>query len=184
MGYLDNLLGRNERIVFRTRQHWLVLVWTAFLDAVLALLVIVAAVVLFQVQDIPEKVLSRNDFAFLKNMVKLSFVKACLTNEDLRYYEKAWSQSGAMTAMINYYRANMTPSILFADRAIVFPKIQTSTLIIWGEKDTALSRKLVENSEEFVDAQCSIEFVPDCGHWVQLEQPNFVNDRIKKFLKI
>jgi hypothetical protein len=51
MGYLDNLLGRNEQIVFLTRQHWLVLVWAALQDGVLALLVIVAAILLFRVQD-------------------------------------------------------------------------------------------------------------------------------------
>ncbi len=31
MGYIENLLGRNERAVFTTRQHWFQLVFPAWL---------------------------------------------------------------------------------------------------------------------------------------------------------
>jgi hypothetical protein len=51
MGYVDSLLGRNERIVFKTRQHWLVLVATALLDGFLVLAAAVVAVLLFNVQE-------------------------------------------------------------------------------------------------------------------------------------
>jgi uncharacterized membrane protein YdbT with pleckstrin-like domain len=46
MGYVDSLMGRNEQIVFITRQHWLVLLWTALQDGFLAILAIVAAILL------------------------------------------------------------------------------------------------------------------------------------------
>jgi uncharacterized membrane protein YdbT with pleckstrin-like domain len=46
MGYVDRLMGNNERIIFLTRQHWLVLVWTALQDGVLLLLALAAALVL------------------------------------------------------------------------------------------------------------------------------------------
>lgn len=138
----------------------------------------------FQLPDVPEKVLSRNDYFFLKSMVKLSFVKKeALTDEDLRLCAEAWSQPGALTAMVNYYRANMNPSILFSERTIAFPKITSPTLIVWGEQDVALSRSLIENTEEFVDASYSMKYVPNCGHWVQLEQPKLVNKYIDDFLK-
>jgi len=125
----------------------------------------------------------RNDYSFLKNMVTLSFVKKeVLTDEDLKLCAEAWSQPGALTAMMNYYRANMSPSILFSERTIAFPKITSSTFVIWGEQDVALSRSLIENTEEFVDAPYSIKYVPNCGHWVQLEQPKLVNKYIDEFL--
>jgi len=138
----------------------------------------------FQTSDVPEEVLSRNEYFFLKNMVKLSFVKKeALTDEDLRLYAKAWSQPGALTAMMNYYRANMNPSIMFSERKIVFPKITSPTFVIWGEQDVALSKILIENTEKFVDAPFSIKYISNCGHWVQLEQPNIVNKYIDKFLR-
>jgi uncharacterized membrane protein YdbT with pleckstrin-like domain len=52
MGYLDRLLGRNERIVFLTRQHWLVLVVSAAIDGILALAAIIAAIVLYSTQSV------------------------------------------------------------------------------------------------------------------------------------
>jgi len=137
----------------------------------------------FQTADIPEEVSSRNDYFFLKNMIRLSLVKKdVLTDEDLRVYAEAWSKPGALTAAINYYRANMNPAILFSERTIVFPKIKSPTLIIWGEKDAALSKDLIANTDEFVDAPYSIEYLPNCGHWIQLEEPELVNKYILKFL--
>lgn len=138
----------------------------------------------FQIPSVPEEVLSRNDYSFLKSMVKLSFMnKEVLTDEDLKFYVEAWSHPGALTAMMNYYRMNMNPSILFSERTITFPKITMPTLVIWGEQDVALSKNLIENMEEFVDAPYSIEYIPNCGHWVQLEQPTLVNKIIDEFLE-
>jgi len=137
----------------------------------------------FQLPDVPEKVLSRNDYSFLSTMVKLSFVKKdVLTDEDLRLYKEAWSQPGALTAMLNYYRANMNPSILFSERTISFPKITSPTHVVWGEKDVALSKSLIENTEEFLDAPYSIKYIADCGHWALLEQPKLVSEYIHEFL--
>ncbi|UCB60216.1 MAG: alpha/beta hydrolase [Candidatus Bathyarchaeota archaeon] len=138
----------------------------------------------FQTFDIPEEVLSRNKYSFLKKMVKSSFVKAeALTEEDLRLHAEAWSQPGALTAMLNYYRANMNPSIMFLDRSVVFPKISAPTLIVWGEQDVALSKGLSDNIEEFVDAQHLSKYIPTCGHWVQLEEPKLVNEYLTEFFE-
>lgn len=138
----------------------------------------------FQTFDIPEEVLSRNEYSFLKKMVKSSFVKAeALTEEDLRLHAEAWSQPGALTAMLNYYRANMNPSIMFLDRSLAFPKISAPTLIVWGEQDAALSKGLSDNIEEFVDARHLSKYIPTCGHWVQLEEPKLVNEYLTEFFE-
>jgi len=138
----------------------------------------------FQTVDIPEEALSRNDYFFLKNMLRLSFVKKdSLTDADFKIYAEAWSKPGALTAAINYYRANMNPTILFSDRTIAFPKIKSPTLVIWGEQDAALSKDLIVDAQEFVDASYSIKHLPNCGHWVQLEEPEIVNRYILEFLK-
>ena len=138
----------------------------------------------FQIPDIPEDVLSRNNFFFLKNMIRQSFTKkGVVTEEDLEAYEKAWSQSGALTASINYYRANMNPSILFSQKTITFPKIVVPTLVIWGEQDAALSKDLIVNTDEFVKSSYFIKYLPNCGHWVQLEEQKLVNKYILEFLE-
>lgn len=139
----------------------------------------------FQTSDVPEEVLSRNNFSFLKSMLRDSLVrKDVFTDEDLSAYVDAWSKPGALTAALNYYRANMHPALLFSEKTVAFPKIKSPTLVLWGEQDVALSKELIINSEEFVDAPYSIRYFPDCGHWVQLEEPELVNKFLVEFLGI
>ena len=52
MGYVESLMGRNERIVFLTRQHWLVLALFAFVDGLLAVAAVVIAALLSGVAGI------------------------------------------------------------------------------------------------------------------------------------
>jgi len=52
MGYIDNLMGRNEQTVFITRQHWLVLIATALMDGLLAIAALVVAVLLARAEGI------------------------------------------------------------------------------------------------------------------------------------
>lgn len=46
MGYVEDMMGRNEEIIFVTRQHWLVLLSTALIDLLLALVIIAGAFLL------------------------------------------------------------------------------------------------------------------------------------------
>jgi len=139
----------------------------------------------FQTPDIPEKVLSRNNYAFLKSMLLNSLVKkGVFTDEDLSAYVNAWSKPGALTAAINYYRANMHPAILFSEKMVAFPKIKSPTLVVWGDQDVALSKDLIIDTDEFVDAPYSMKYFPDCGHWVHLEEPELVTKCLLEFLII
>ncbi len=138
----------------------------------------------FQTPDVPEEVLSRNNFVFLKSMLRDSSVKkGVFTDDDFDEYVNAWSKPGALTAAMNYYRATMNSAILFSEKAVAFPKIKSPTLVFWGEQDVALSKDLIINSDEFVDAPYSIRYFPSCGHWVHLEEPELVNKHMLEFLR-
>jgi pimeloyl-ACP methyl ester carboxylesterase len=137
----------------------------------------------FQMREIPEEVLSHNDYFFLKSMLTRSFSKKGVLKEgELQEYVKAWSKPGALTAALNYYRANMSPHTLFLRKTPAFPKVKSPTLGLWGEQDAALSAELFADSREFVDAQYGVRRFPEAGHWVQLEEPNLVNRHIRDFL--
>jgi len=137
----------------------------------------------FQTANIPELVLSRNNYAFLRNMLLNSLIKKdVMTDEDIEAYIDAWSKPGALTAAINYYRANMNPALLFSEKAVAFPKVRSPTMVIWGEQDVALSKDLIVGTDEFVDAAYHVKYFPQCGHWVQLEEPQLVNRHLIEFL--
>ena len=60
--------------------------------------------------------------------------------------------------------------------------ISTRTLVIWGEKDTALLTGNLDGLDQYVK-QVEIVRVPDAGHWVVHEKPALVIETMRKFLK-
>ena len=66
--------------------------------------------------------------------------------------------------------------------SIPFPKIKSPTLVIWGEDDIFLGKELTENTKEYIEAPFSMKLISNCGHWVQQEAPDEVNQIISEFL--
>jgi pimeloyl-ACP methyl ester carboxylesterase len=79
---------------------------------------------------------------------------------------------GACTAMLDYYRVN---ALGFTSSAWPDPKpMLTPTLVIWGDNDAFLSRRLTEGNEAYV-RDFTLRRLPDIGHWVQHEAPDQMN---------
>jgi pimeloyl-ACP methyl ester carboxylesterase len=55
------------------------------------------------------------------------------------------------------------------------------TLVIWGEKDTALLTGNLTGLDEYVP-QLTVRRIPDATHWVVRERPAEVNRLIRAFL--
>jgi pimeloyl-ACP methyl ester carboxylesterase len=97
-------------------------------------------------------------------------------NEKLDAYRMAWSQPGAMTAMVNWYRAAARER----PTRKASPKVQVPTLIIWGTEDNFLGRELAEPSAALcVDEQ--LVFIEGASHWVQQDSAEKVNWLMKDF---
>ena len=138
----------------------------------------------FLLQDVPENRLSSNNFEFLKHLFEISIKrKEKFTQSDIEDYVSSWSKEGGITGGINYYRANLNAEFWGSlDESIPFPKIKSATLQIWGEEDIFLRKELTEGTNEFVDAPFSLKTIPNCGHWIQQEAPEEVNQVIDEFL--
>ena len=130
----------------------------------------------FQIPRLPEALISAGNFALGKRSLLLSSRKGTFTDEDLDRYREAWSRPGALTAMINWYRA------LFRSRPRGAGRIAAPTRIIWGEKDRFLLRDLARDSLDYCDRG---ELVPlrEATHWVQHEEPERVNQLLIEFFK-
>jgi len=138
----------------------------------------------FQKEKVPESYFSRNNYLALKLMLSGSTVKeGVFSHEDLESFAEAWSKPGALTASINYYRANIRPEIFMEEVPLKFPKITSPTLVIWGEEDLALTQEISKGAEKHVDAPYTIKYIPKCGHWVQNEEPELVNKYLLEFLR-
>jgi pimeloyl-ACP methyl ester carboxylesterase len=131
----------------------------------------------FQLPVLPEAALRAKDFRALHGIFRGESVrKDAFTREDVRLYKQAAAQPGALTAMLNYYRAA---------RKVKRPKmarIDTPTLVIWGEKDQAL---VVENSEGLEESVPNVRVVrlPEASHWVLAECPDRANELMIEFLR-
>lgn len=100
------------------------------------------------------------------------------TRGDPQLYRQAWNQPGAMTGMINWYRAAARrPSPPPAS-----PRIRVPTLLIWGSRDAYLGRELAQPSIDLCD-DGQLVYLEDASHWVQHEEAGRVNGFIDDFLR-
>jgi pimeloyl-ACP methyl ester carboxylesterase len=105
--------------------------------------------------------------------------KTRFPDEVLRVYQDAAAEPGALTAMVNYYRGLLRG--LRRTRQRGTPRIETPTLMIWGEEDTALGKELTFGTDEYV-RDLTLRYLPNVSHWVQQEAPETVNAMIEAWL--
>jgi epoxide hydrolase 4 len=129
-----------------------------------------------------EQILSANNFDILANRVMFLGSQNGLMLEDKPAYIEAWSQPGALTGGLNYYRANRlsTSQLVDAANASSFA-VKVPTLVIWGEKDPAMVPENLDGLPDFV-AQLTIKRIPDASHWLIHRQSDQVNAYIREFL--
>jgi pimeloyl-ACP methyl ester carboxylesterase len=94
---------------------------------------------------------------------------------NLDRYAAALAQRGALTAMLNYYRAPGRNGVGATRRSIEAP-----VLVIWSERDPYLFRELAESDPHLVP-NARVERI-DPSYWVHNEQPDRVNARLIEFL--
>ncbi len=136
-----------------------------------------------------EQILSANNYAALVQAVLGAGLKSgVFTEADKQAYLEAWSQPGALTGGLNYYRASRVGPPTGDDKqgtnfaAESSLEVKVPTLVIWGEKDTALLTGNLEGLDKFVP-NSTIKRIADGTHWVIHEQPALVNEYIREFIK-
>jgi epoxide hydrolase 4 len=136
----------------------------------------------FQLPYLPELVLGWDRArAIGRVFYDMAVDKTNFTSDVLDHYRNHAAKKGALTAMINYYRAAARgKDFIRYSRERVAP-IQVPTLMIWGEADTALGVELTQNYEGLVQ-NLTLKRLPNVSHWVQQEAPNQVNGLLKDWL--
>lgn len=136
----------------------------------------------FQLPWLPEKIFTmRGAHAIGEAFRGMAIDKGRFPDSVLDEYRRNALIPGAMTAMINYYRANFRNSDAQSSWANP-PILQTPTLMIWGEEDAALGKELTYGTEALV-RDFTLRYLPQVSHWVQQEAPETVNAMIRAWIE-
>jgi pimeloyl-ACP methyl ester carboxylesterase len=139
----------------------------------------------FQLPSIPEWFIRRDDFAGLAKTFRATSRPGTFSDEDVEVYKSAMRQPGALTAAINYYRANLRSFLPRGSRGreVKRPeRVRVPTLFVYGERDFAIAPETVEGVRDYVDAPYTELRLRLSNHWVQQESPAEVNAALLSFL--
>jgi pimeloyl-ACP methyl ester carboxylesterase len=131
----------------------------------------------FQIPWLPEAIMRSDNWRGAERVLRGSGKIHTFTNEDMTEYKKAWSQPGAMTAMINWYRAIVRHRPKMSQGS----RVKVPTLMIWGMQDVALSHRMARLSIDYCDDGKLVLF-EDATHWVQHDETEAVNQLLLEFL--
>ncbi len=129
----------------------------------------------FQAPMLPEMVLGAGDFAGLRRSLDATARPGIFTAEDVARYRAAWGRTGALTAMLNWYRA-----LPLSAGSVRSGRIQVPVRVIWGDRDAYLERGLAEAAVALCDQ--GEAFHLGATHWVQHDEPGRVNQLLVEFL--
>jgi len=106
----------------------------------------------FQIPWLPEYFLRKNNWQGAARVLRASGRLDTFTDEDIQEYKQAWSQPGAMTAMINWYRA-MARAMIRRRRPKTRgdSRVRVPVLLLWGMQDQALSHRMARLSIDYCD---------------------------------
>ena len=130
----------------------------------------------FQLPWLPEMGMHTNNWRGAVHALRGSGLIHTFTNEDIEKYTESWSQTGAMTSMINWYRA-----LRYQTRLPQEMQIRVPTLMMWGMKDFALTHRTAQPSIDHCE-QGKLIFFPEATHWVQRDAAEEVNRYLIDFL--
>jgi epoxide hydrolase 4 len=135
----------------------------------------------FQIPWLPERMLAAGDWRGLRQPFAEARAGA-FTPADIELYKQAWSQPGAIAAMLNYYRASIgRPPGGVSGRSL--PPVEAPTLIIWGERDRHLGAELAEPEPRDVPHLERVARLPAASHWVQHDEPERVSELLIDFFQ-
>jgi pimeloyl-ACP methyl ester carboxylesterase len=134
----------------------------------------------FQIPWLPEALFGAGHAKAIGNTIRTMAVdKSRFPDEVLAVYRDNASEPGALTAMMNYYRAMFRGMKKLMSTPM--PKIEVPTLLIWGEEDTALGKELTVGTDRYV-TDLTVRYLPRVSHFVQQEAPDTVNVLMEAFL--
>jgi hypothetical protein len=136
---------------------------------------------LFAIPGMLESIVSRDCRGFLENVFRnSSYNPPIVDQEDIDIYQNAFCREDVWSAVSEYFE----DLVIFTReqwQARFQTPIDVPTLVIWAENDPRQPISLTEGMDQIV-SDLELEFIPECGHFLQAEKPAEVNNIILKYL--
>jgi epoxide hydrolase 4 len=133
----------------------------------------------FQLPWLPERLLRLRRFEALRRPLEHDARAGAFSPDDLDRYVEAWSEPGAVTAMLAYYRATIRARLRRESEEL--PPVTAPTLVVWGERDRHLGAELAEPHAADVPNLSRVVRVPTASHWVAHDEPELVSRLLVEF---
>jgi pimeloyl-ACP methyl ester carboxylesterase len=129
----------------------------------------------FQYEGIAEASLMRDDWRLFKDWTR--------GQGDVERQLKDLARPGALTAGLNWYRANVRPQMPPETPPPPPPKIACPVMGVWSDRDPFLTEAHVSRSVERISGPWRYEKIEGAGHWMMLDKPAELNRLLLDFLK-
>ena len=132
----------------------------------------------FQIPWIPEALLRAGDFFVLRRLFRFDPQRpGAYSDADIDQIVAAAREPGALTAMLNWYRA-----MIQRPTHTRWKPIERPVQVVWGEKDRFLLREIADPDPEWVPG-ARVARLPEASHWVQADAPDEVNGLLLDFFR-
>ena len=125
----------------------------------------------FRLPWLPEMVTQAGNWKMLANALGESF-----SDDEINEYRRAWSQPGANTATINWYRALFKQKEQDRSNSL----IDVPTLVVWGEQDPHIMWQSAEPSAAMTTSG-QVVYIDDATHWVLRDAPEKTRELLVDF---
>jgi len=118
---------------------------------------------LFQFEGVAEKWLSDNDWSGLRGWTG--------QDQEVDHWIEDLGRPGALTAALNVYRANVSPSS-FVSLPSKLPPAKVPTMGAWSTGDIALLEEQMKGTDAHMAAEWRYERIEGASHWIPIDAPD------------
>ena len=136
----------------------------------------------FQVPGHAEDLLRRDDFALIERLWRLWSPGWRGRDEHLSRVKETFRTGETVEAALLYYRDFFDEFLSRRPSALTVRGIDVPTLVLAGERDGCIGVDLFDGVTDCYGAQAELEVVSGAGHFLHLEKPDVVADRVLQFV--
>ena len=136
---------------------------------------------LFQFEGVAEEWLLKDGAANLSAFVFDTAAPGTFPPEERRVFTDALMRPGAMTAALEYYRANIPPGNWLKPPPDL-PAVTVPTTIMWADADAYMTPLLLDRSIAKVEGPLEVVMLEGVSHWAQQEAPDLVTAAMRDHL--